>query len=420
MPSSKLREVTNSSSTGVGDFGPNTSTTGRRNFATNSRDSYEGGEILSGTRSRNAKKPVAYQEAEEDEDEDDEEEEEDDGQDEEGDEDADEEMDDYARLGAEAEATDDDLDADGEDDVEMEDAPFTEPAMVLQSPPTKARGSRVSFQKASRPPVKVTPSEEVQLKSVEEKEMEVDDEGEEEELSDLRSEGDEEEPDELGLGDEDAEGEDEELEGDIDAEGDEEGVGEGEEEIDSDDETPGSGTSTPDINKLTKRQRSRVDEGGDFLALPMEPQVKKILTADEHRMRRAEMARRRKNLSEKRNEEEKVCHFGVLVRVRVLLITFLKMTTISKLLTKQAPKRRGKAAKSGMASSAVPGDVTPNSQEFVEVEKPNPLYTRWVSTREGVKLGVPEEWLGKQAGKLFGDPPSQPEKPSFLVEEVES
>jgi hypothetical protein len=34
--------------------------------------------------------------------------------------------------------------------------------------------------------------------------------------------------------------------------------------------------------------------------------VKKHLTAEEHAMRRAEMARRRKNLSEKRNEEEKV------------------------------------------------------------------------------------------------------------------
>ena len=40
-------------------------------------------------------------------------------------------------------------------------------------------------------------------------------------------------------------------------------------------------------------------------------------------MRRAEMARRRKNLSEKRNEEEKA-------------------DTINRLLKKQAPKRRGK------------------------------------------------------------------------------
>ena len=40
--------------------------------------------------------------------------------------------------------------------------------------------------------------------------------------------------------------------------------------------------------------------------MPIEPQIKKHLTAEEHAMRRAEMARRRKNLSEKRNEEEKV------------------------------------------------------------------------------------------------------------------
>lgn len=38
-----------------------------------------------------------------------------------------------------------------------------------------------------------------------------------------------------------------------------------------------------------------------------EPQIKKHLTAEERAMRRTEMARRRKNLSEKRNEEEKAC-----------------------------------------------------------------------------------------------------------------
>jgi hypothetical protein len=40
-----------------------------------------------------------------------------------------------------------------------------------------------------------------------------------------------------------------------------------------------------------------------------EVQVKKHFTPEEHAMRRAEMARRRKNLSEKRNEEEKVYVF---------------------------------------------------------------------------------------------------------------
>lgn len=44
-----------------------------------------------------------------------------------------------------------------------------------------------------------------------------------------------------------------------------------------------------------------------------EPQIKKHLTAEEHAMRRAEMARRRKNLSEKRNEEEKVMRISFLL-----------------------------------------------------------------------------------------------------------
>ena len=46
------------------------------------------------------------------------------------------------------------------------------------------------------------------------------------------------------------------------------------------------------------------DESSNIRA---EVQVKKHFTPEEHAMRRAEMARRRKNLSEKRNEEEKVC-----------------------------------------------------------------------------------------------------------------
>lgn len=38
-----------------------------------------------------------------------------------------------------------------------------------------------------------------------------------------------------------------------------------------------------------------------------EVQAKKTFTVEEKAMRRAEMARRRRNLSEKRNEEVKVC-----------------------------------------------------------------------------------------------------------------
>jgi Ino eighty subunit 2 len=79
------------------------------------------------------------------------------------------------------------------------------------------------------------------------------------------------------------------------------------EEMDSDEDL--SRGQTPDITKMTKRQRALVEEGiddGGLMALSNEAQKKKHLTAEENAMRRAEMARRRKNLSEKRNEEEKV------------------------------------------------------------------------------------------------------------------
>jgi hypothetical protein len=47
----------------------------------------------------------------------------------------------------------------------------------------------------------------------------------------------------------------------------------------------------------------------------------------------------------------------------------------------------------------------------------NPIYTRWISTKDGVKLGVPEEWLGKKVGRCFG-PPLSPSNGS-LVHEIE-
>jgi Ino eighty subunit 2 len=102
-------------------------------------------------------------------------------------------------------------------------------------------------------------------------------------------------------------------------------------------------------------------------------------------MRRAEMARRRKNLSEKRNEEE-------------------KMDTINRLLKKQAPKRRGKAsAAAELAATAAAGagagsaGGTPGLEvldEMPEVERASPLFVRWVADARGARVGVPEEWAG--------------------------
>jgi len=50
-------------------------------------------------------------------------------------------------------------------------------------------------------------------------------------------------------------------------------------------------------------------------------------------------------------------------------------------------------------------------------EKADPLFTRWTSTKTGIKLGVPEEWLGKNIGRCFG--PALPPSKGALVQEIE-
>lgn len=93
------------------------------------------------------------------------------------------------------------------------------------------------------------------------------------------------------------------------------------------------------------------------------------------------MARRRKNLSEKRNEEE-------------------KMDTINRLLKKQAPKRRGKISATEIAAGAETPEVLIGPPE--EAERAEPGFIRWVSGPEGCRVGVPIEWKGKAAASVFG------------------
>ncbi|KAI9643003.1 hypothetical protein NHQ30_008737 [Ciborinia camelliae] len=322
--SSKLREATRSSPV----TGPS--------VMVNSRDQFVGGEILEGKRNRKVRKSYVLESESEEEDEE--------MEDAEGEDDPD------------AEGEDDDLDADG--DIDME---------VQPTPPT------IQVSKASAGKTKITVKDppKVPTATVEQKEMGLSDD-DDDELSELDSDlGEEiEEEDAMQSGnDDDAEGEDEEVEV---------AAAEEDEELDSDDETPAneSRASTPDLNKLTRRQRARFDDGasGYLMALPDEVQVKKHLTAEEHAMRRAEMARRRKNLSEKRNEEE-------------------KMETINKLLKKQAPKTN--ARRKDLNGPVV--DATPEG----EPQKPNPLFVRWVSNKDGNRIGVPEEWMEGPVGALF-------------------
>lgn len=191
-----------------------------------------------------------------------------------------------------AEGEDDDEDAEGEDvdqellanedsqdDAEGEDEDMDElqdthpppPVIKREKAPGKGKGNVTVSAPAGGP-----------LKSVEAKELEDDDD--DDELSDLES-GDEME--ELGEGEE------------------EEEIGVDDDDLSGSDD--GSRSATPDITKLTRRQRGAYEEENiGLLALSNEAQKKKLLSVEEHAMRRQEMARRRKNLSEKRNEEEKV------------------------------------------------------------------------------------------------------------------
>lgn len=88
------------------------------------------------------------------------------------------------------------------------------------------------------------------------------------------------------------------------------------------------------------------------------------------------------------------------------------MDTINRLLRKQAPKRRGR-----MSAVEAP-DAIPGEQEQPEIEKPDPTMIRWISDRDGCKVGVPQEWLGTSAGRMFGSNTSGDNQTRKLVEEV--
>ncbi|KJX94844.1 hypothetical protein TI39_contig4154g00009 [Zymoseptoria brevis] len=241
-------------------------------------------------------------------------------------------------------------DADGEDDEDMDDHPT--PPVIKQQRGTASVRSNITV---APPPSKA-------LKSVEAKEMEDDDD--DEELSELESNDD--------LGNDQDEDNDDEEEDSGSAEDDE-----------------NSRSATPDLTKLTKRQRAAFEEDPSLMALSNEALKKKHLTDEEHVQRRAEMARRRKNLSEKRNEEE-------------------KMETINKLLQKQAPKRRTRAEIAAANAAEHSGEEDEEGRP-----KPNSLYVRWVSNKDGSRVGVPEEWLHAPVGDVFRRPGG-----GRLIEEV--
>ncbi|KAF2141169.1 uncharacterized protein K452DRAFT_318839 [Aplosporella prunicola CBS 121167] len=265
----------------------------------------------------------------------------------------------------------DDEDAEGDDDVDMDDA--------LPAPPPPAVKSRGNAKASAKAAEKEVPS-------VEAKEMAIaDDASEDEELSELESQPS-------------SSSDEEDLGGDDDVDADDMDDEEEEEELDSagDDDTPmtGSPGGTPDLSKLTRRQRAAFETyEGELISLSNEAQKKKHLTAEEHAMRRAEMARRRKNLSEKRNEEEKR----------------LQMDTINRLLKKQAPKRRGRkevdadaaADEPAAASASAFATDNPDAEPDPDAPRASPLFVRYVQTARGSRAAAPVEWLAGPAGRVF-------------------
>jgi Ino eighty subunit 2 len=333
--------------------------------------------IVAGKRASRSSRIVREVDSEDDEDEDEDEAEEADAMDLDDDDDEDEDVD------AEGDE-DEDMDAEGDEDDDMDGG----------SPL-----SRIVVSTKQKIPVNPTINITKAQDSVEAKEMAMDDDDDDDDLS---------EPD-SDLDEEDAEGDDEDAEG----EEDDEMVGlngDLDEEMDSDEDL--SRGQTPDISKMTKRQRALVEEGDDggLMALSNEAQKKKHLTAEENAMRRAEMARRRKNLSEKRNEEEKVCciiNYSPQPYKHVL--TLRQMDTINRLLKKQPPKRGRRAL------------VGTDSGDEGEIERANPLFVRYVQNAKGTQLGVPDDWLQAPVGTFFaGELAPKAQKPftGRMVEEV--
>ena len=86
------------------------------------------------------------------------------------------------------------------------------------------------------------------------------------------------------------------------------------------------------------------------------------------------------------------------------------MDTINRLLKKQAPKRRGKISAAEI-NAQEHGDESSQEMQEEEIPPANPVYVRWISDKEGGRIGVPGEWFGQAVGSIFEE--------RKMVEEVE-
>lgn len=82
------------------------------------------------------------------------------------------------------------------------------------------------------------------------------------------------------------------------------------------------------------------------------------------------------------------------------------METINKLLKKQAPKTNARRANLNSGKDkdevTVAGENGNGEEGDYEPRKADAVFVRWVSNQQGVRLSVPEEWIGKNVGRVFG------------------
>lgn len=84
-----------------------------------------------------------------------------------------------------------------------------------------------------------------------------------------------------------------------------------------------------------------------------------------------------------------------------------QMETINKLLKKQAPKTNARR-------KDLNGEFSPDNDD----QKPRPHFVRWVSTKDGNRIGVPEEWLEAPIGSMFQNSLPGAGMGGKLIEEV--
>ncbi len=89
------------------------------------------------------------------------------------------------------------------------------------------------------------------------------------------------------------------------------------------------------------------------------------------------------------------------------LTSCFQAETINKLLKRQAPKHKGRHGHLG-------GDGTPD----IDAQRADPVLIRWISTKEGSRIAVPEEMLDGPTGKLFGGNPAGNYRGRKMVQEV--